>query len=206
MAEGYWHSFPQASSAEALRAFQRAYDLVKDNLAINFHTAEALPLLATALRLQADATQGENHRQSQQLRNRALKFARWATRITRLFPAYYPYSLRELSLQLAARGQTKKAHKYAEKSLAVAESQMARFEHAQSLLVWGKLASQLGLPEAAEQIRAARRRDRSDRAAARRVRPSRGVLNSQNDLGLDRAFRPRKQARASSRGTKTRGG
>jgi hypothetical protein len=32
---------------------------------------------------------------------------------------------------------------------------MARFEHAQSLLVWGKLASQLGLPEAAEQIRAA---------------------------------------------------
>ena len=155
MAEGYWHSF-HGRTAEALRAFQRAYDLVKDNLAINFHTAEALPLLATALRLQADATQGENRAQSQQLRNLALKFARWSTRITRLFPAYYPYSLRELSLQLAAKGQTKKALKYAEKSLAVAESQMARFEHAQSLLVWGKLASQLGLPEAAEQIRAAR--------------------------------------------------
>jgi eukaryotic-like serine/threonine-protein kinase len=155
MAEGYWHSFHGRTDL-ALRAFQRAYDLVKDNLAINFHTAEALPLLATALRLQADATQGENHAQSQQLRNRALKFARWATRLTRLFPAYYPYSLRELSLQLAARGQTKKALKYVEKSLALAESQMARFEYAQSLLVRGRLANQLGLPEATEQIRTAR--------------------------------------------------
>ena len=154
MAEGYWQ-WNHGRTDEALAAFQRAFDLVKDHLTINFHTAEALPLLATALRLHADATQGEDPRHAQRLRNRALKSARWAVRITRLFPAYYPYSLRELSVQLAAKGQVKKALKYAEKSCTVAQSQKARYEEAESLLLSGRLASQLGLPEAASRVHAA---------------------------------------------------
>ena len=59
MAEGYWH-WGHGRTDEALAAFRRAYDLVKDHLVINFHTAEALPMLATALRLHADAIRGED--------------------------------------------------------------------------------------------------------------------------------------------------
>jgi hypothetical protein len=72
-----------------------------------------------------------------------------------LFPAAYPLSLRERSLILAVYGKTWKALKYADKSCAVAERQKAKYEHAQSLLVRGKIAHQLGLPEAEEQIHTA---------------------------------------------------
>src|SRR5437899_4346340 len=89
------------------------------------------------------------------LRQRADRVAKWATRLTWLFPAAYPLALRERSLILAASGQTTRALKYADKSCAVAERQKARYEHAQSLLLRGKLARQLGHPEADEQIRAA---------------------------------------------------
>ncbi len=56
---------------------------------------------------------------------------------------------------LVAYGPTRKALEYADKSCAFAEGQKAKYEHAQSLLVPGKLAKKLGLPEADEQIRTA---------------------------------------------------
>ncbi len=174
MAEGYWHRF-HGRTEEVLAAFQRAYNLVKHHLTINFHTAEALPLLATALRLHADATHHKDPRHAQRLRQRALKLARWAVRITRFFPVYHPYSLRELSIQLAARGQVKKALKYAEKSCSVAQGQKARYEDAESLLQRGRLASQLGLPEAASQIHTA---EAALEAIEKSVRDSAGLGRS----------------------------
>jgi hypothetical protein len=89
------------------------------------------------------------------LRKRAYRLAKWATRLTWLFPAAYPLALRERALILAANGKTEKALKYADKSCAVAEKQKAKYEHDQSLLVRGKLAKELGLPEADDQIRIA---------------------------------------------------
>jgi hypothetical protein len=89
------------------------------------------------------------------LRRRAYRLAKWATRITYLFPAAYPVALRERSLILAACGKTGKALKFADRSCAVAAAQNAKYEHAQSLLVRGTIARQLGLPEADEQIRTA---------------------------------------------------
>ncbi len=154
MAEGHWHAF-HGRTEEALRAFERAGEMVRKSLCVNSHTILALPNLAGALRKHADAVETRDSQQSDLLRRRSLRLARWATRITRLFPAAYPVALRERSLILAACGKTKQALKFADKSCAVALAQKARYEHAQSLLVRGKLARQLGLPEADEQVRTA---------------------------------------------------
>jgi hypothetical protein len=154
MAEGHWHSF-HGRLAGAVQTFERAGELVRKSLCVNSHMIVVMPELAGALRQHADAVQATDAQQADQLRRRAYRLAKWATRLTGLFPAAYPLALRERSLILAAYGQTRRALEYAEKSCAVAKRQQAKYEHAQSLLLRGKLASQLGLPEAEEQLRTA---------------------------------------------------
>jgi tetratricopeptide (TPR) repeat protein len=154
MTRGYWHSF-HGRTAEALEAFEEAARLVRSSFFVNFHTIGVLPELVGALRRHAEAVQQKNAHQGEQMRRRAFRLAKWATRITRFFPTVYPHALRERSLMLAAYNKTWKALKYADKSCIVAERQKAKYEHAQSLLVRGNLARQLGLPEADEQIRTA---------------------------------------------------
>ena len=154
LAEGCWHSF-HGRTAEALRAYERAAKMVRESLCVNAHTVLTVPMLAMGLRLHADAVGPRDVHQAEQLRRRAYRVAKWATRITRLFPAAYPIALRERALTLAASGKTKRALKYADKSSAIAEAQKAKNEHAQSMLVRGKLAKQLGQPEAEQQIRTA---------------------------------------------------
>jgi tetratricopeptide (TPR) repeat protein len=154
MAEGHWHTF-HGRTEDALQAFERAGELVRKTCCVNSHMIVALPELAAAVRRHAEAVQHKDPQHAEHLRRRAYRLAKWATRITRLFPAAYPLALRERSLILAAYGKTWKALKYADRSCAVAEEQKAKYEHAQSLLVRGKLAKQLGLPEAGEQIRSA---------------------------------------------------
>jgi len=154
LAEGFWHTF-QGRTEQALAPFEQAVTIVRKSLCLNFHTAAAFPSLAGALRLHADNLQQTHAAQSTKLRRRAYRLAKWATRITRLFPTAYPHALRERALMLAAYGKTRKALKFADKSCAVAERQNAKYEYAQSFLVRAKLAKQLGLPEGDEQIRAA---------------------------------------------------
>ncbi|MFI5459430.1 MAG: protein kinase [Isosphaerales bacterium] len=154
MAEGHWHTF-HGRTEEALQAFDRAGELVRKSLCVNAHMIVVMPELAGALRRHAGAIQANDAQQAEHLRRRAYRVAKWATRLTWLFPAAYPLALRERSLILAAFGKTRKALKYADKSCAVAEAQKAKYEHAQSLLVRSKLAKELALPEAEEQIRAA---------------------------------------------------
>ena len=107
---------------------------------VNSHTILSLPNLVGALRRHAEALESRDSHQSDRLRRRAHRLAAWATRITYLFPAAYPVALRERSLVLAAAGRTKQALKFANKSCAVALSQKARYEHAQSSLVRGTIA------------------------------------------------------------------
>jgi tetratricopeptide (TPR) repeat protein len=154
MARGYWHSY-HGRTAEALEAFEEAARLVRTSWCVNFHTIGVLPALVGALRIHAGAVQQKNAHQGEQMRRRAFRLAKWATRITRFFPTVYPHALRERSLMLAAYGKTWKALQFAEKSCIVAERQQAKYEQAQSLLVRGNLARRLGLPEADEQIRTA---------------------------------------------------
>jgi two-component system sensor kinase len=154
LAEGYWHSY-HGRTEEALQSYERAAEMVRRSRCVNSHTILALPMLVQGLRLRADAVEGENPEEARELRGRARSRARLATRLARFFPAAYPLALRERSLILAVCGAMKKALKFAKKSCAVAEAQSARYEHAQSLLVCGKLSAKLGLSDAEEQIRSA---------------------------------------------------
>jgi serine/threonine protein kinase/tetratricopeptide (TPR) repeat protein len=151
LAEGYWHSF-HGRTAEALGAYERAAGMVRKSLCVNSHTILTVPMLAMGLRLHADKLQAGDSKRAEVLRLRSYHVAKWATRLTRLFPAAYPLALRERALILAACGNTKKALMFAQKSCAIAEAQKAKYEHAQSLLVRGKIAHQLGFAEANEQI------------------------------------------------------
>ena len=154
LAEGYWHSF-HGRTKEALECYERAADMVWKTRCVNSHMILVLPMLVQGLRLQADATDVEDPKEARRLRKRARKRAKLATRLTWLFPAAYPLALRERALILDAVGKTKKALRFAEKSCRVAEVQKAKYEHAQSLLVRGRLAKMLWRPEADEQIRIA---------------------------------------------------
>ena len=154
MAEAHWHSF-HGRTAEALLAFERANEIVRKNFCVNTHTILVLPMLAAALRRHADHVHSKDASQSERLRRRAYRLALWSARVTRVVPAAYPFALRELSTLLAERGKLAKALRVADKSCAVALGQKAKYEYAQSLLVRGKIARQLGLPAAAEQIQTA---------------------------------------------------
>ena len=57
--------------------------------------------------------------------------------VARKFKTDLPHALRECGLIAAERGDTRTARKFLDESLAVAESQGARFEYAQTLLARG---------------------------------------------------------------------
>jgi two-component system sensor kinase len=154
MAEGHWHRF-HGRTAESVAAFEQAGKLIRKNFCVNSHMIVALPELATALRLHAETLAATDPQECQRLRARSYRLSKWGARITRLFPAAYPLTLRELAEILVVRGKLAKALKVADRSCAVAEKQKARYEHAQSLLVRGRIAQRLNRPEAAEQIRTA---------------------------------------------------
>ena len=183
MAEGHWHTF-HGRTEEALAAFGGAAELVRKNLCINSHMIVALPELAAALRRHAETLKPTDPQRSHQMHRRALRLARWAVRITRLFPAAYPLALRELSLVLADQGKIDRALLIADRSCAVAEGQKARYEHAQSLRVRGRIARQLGLPEADEQIQQA---EAAIEAIERPLHPGRELVNRLSSQPAGRA-------------------
>lgn len=151
MAEGHWHRF-HGRTLDSLNAFERAAEMVRKSLCINSHMIVTLPELAKACRLHAAVIESDDPQQCKQLQKRALRLAKWSVRITRLFAATYPLSLRELALIYGDLGKYKKGLKFAKKSCELAEKQEAKYEHVQSLLVCGQLGKELGRPEAASQI------------------------------------------------------
>lgn len=155
MAEGLWHSY-HGRSQESLEAFERAAAVVKRSLCINSHMIVVIPMLAGALRRRAEALEATNARRANKFRRRALRTAKWAALVTRLFPAAHPLSLRELSLSLAASGKDRRALRAAERSCAIAERQAAKYEYAQSRAVRARVMQKLGLRNADDEWRAAR--------------------------------------------------
>ncbi len=151
MAESHWHLLHRRT-AEAVEVAEQGFGLLRRHWILNIHTVSAISTLARALREHAGSLHETDSRQAARLRSRALRIARWSVRISRFLRLELPVAFRELSLALAAKGRTKKALKYAQKSCDVAKEQKARYEHAQSLLVCGQLANQLGRPEAQSQI------------------------------------------------------
>ena len=76
---------------------------------------------------------------------RALRTARWLQNDR-------PHALREYGRILALQGKTRRALRCFAKSLAVAQRQGAKYEHAQTLLADGQLRQLLGHPGAEQQV------------------------------------------------------
>ena len=112
--------------------------------------------LASALRRQAERTSRwlPGHRAA--LLRRASKVASAAIRVARTFQNDLPHALREAGLIAAMQGSVKRARKHLDESLAVAERQGARFEHAQTLLARGRVGMEVGWPGAAGDLATAR--------------------------------------------------
>jgi tetratricopeptide (TPR) repeat protein len=156
MAEGYWHAYHRRTG-DSLSAFEQAWDICRTNQCLTTFNMSVVSDLASALRRHAEAMEADGSDASA-VRRRWKRIARLANRLSRFLPPERPHALRELSLAYAHRGRTKKALKLIDKSCRIAEQQQARYQHAQSLLVKGRLAKQMGDPSAEDQIRIAQER------------------------------------------------
>jgi signal transduction histidine kinase len=113
------------------------------------YVAPVLPWLATALRTEAEAVPVYDPRRRVRLHRQARRAARRALRLARHYQNNLPHALREAGLLEAMAGRAALARRLLDESLAVAESQGARHEHAQSLLARGRLGTLHGWPDAA---------------------------------------------------------
>ncbi|MDA7980955.1 MAG: hypothetical protein MPJ50_19550 [Pirellulales bacterium] len=147
-AEGRWH-LQHCRTGEAIECFDQARRMARDGLVINMYTVPSVVWLAAALREHADSVETSERAP---LQKKALKFARISRRLGRFFPQDLPQAYREIALVLDALGNSKRALRHAQKSCAVALSQNAKHEHAQSALVCGKLRKKLGLDNADSKI------------------------------------------------------
>ncbi len=122
---------------------------------MNAYVAPNLAWLATALRCQAEGQPPYAVQQRRVLLDRAARAARRALRVARWLQNDRPHALREYGRILALQGKTRRALRCFAKSLAVAQRQGARYEHAQTLLADGQLRQSLGQPAAEQQVAAA---------------------------------------------------
>jgi signal transduction histidine kinase/CheY-like chemotaxis protein/tetratricopeptide (TPR) repeat protein len=143
--------------AEAAVVFEKG-NQVAENAGIQ--NAYVLPLrswLASALRRQAEKTSSWAPDRRATLLKRARTIAKKAAKVARSFQNDLPHALREAGLIAAMQGAIHAARKHLDESLAVANRQGARFEHAQTLLARGRLGLELNWPYAADDVAAGRR-------------------------------------------------
>lgn len=137
---------------EAAAVFENGCQLVKK---AGLKNAYVLPLrswLASALRRQAQNASDSHAANRSALIRHAGKIARQALQTARTFQNDLPHALRECGLVAALLGKARLARQYLDESLAVADRQGARFEHAQTLLARGQVGQQYGWPEAEEDL------------------------------------------------------
>jgi PAS domain S-box-containing protein len=142
--------------AQAVTVLERAASMVKAKGLKQEYVAPIQPWLATALRLDAEASAPWSPRRRQVLR-RARRTARRARRIAGSYPNNRAHALRESAYLAAMGGRTRRARRWFDESLRVADEQSARHEHAQTLLARGLIGTDLGWPGAPDDVVRARR-------------------------------------------------
>ena len=141
---------------EAAAIFEKAHQ-VADKAGVKMPDVfPTLPWLASALRRQAEKTSNWTPQRRAELLKRAGKVAKKALKVARTFQNDLPHALRESGLIAAMQGSIHQARKHLDESLAVAERQGARFEHAQTLLARGRVGVEAGWPEAQQDLADAR--------------------------------------------------
>jgi diguanylate cyclase (GGDEF)-like protein/PAS domain S-box-containing protein len=116
------------------------------------YVAPVLPWLATALRMQAENVPAHAPRQRAALLRRAARISRRACRISRSYRNNLPHALRERGLIAAERGQTRRAVRAFDRSLAIATSQGADYEHALTLRARAEIGVLREWPGAADDL------------------------------------------------------
>jgi hypothetical protein len=154
IAEARWHRH-HGRTAEAVAACESAWEISRRNACIVSYNSCVLVELVTALRVHAEALRPREPADAERVRKRFQRLARLATLLSRFMPTERPQALRELSLGWMGRGRHSRAWKLAARSCDQARRMNARYEYAQSLLIQGQLAKQLGRPEAEDQVREA---------------------------------------------------
>ena len=132
--------------------FNNAHELAELSGVKNAWTVPLRSWLASALRRQAQTTPRVATSVRNALLQRASKVVRQALRTARTFQNDLPHALRECGLIAAMQGNVRGARHHLDESLAVADRQGARFEHAQTLLARGQVGMQYGWPEAQQDL------------------------------------------------------
>jgi two-component system sensor kinase len=146
----------EGQPAAAAQVFEEAQRGARRAGLRNEYVAPILPWLATALREAAEATPAWAPARRAALVRRADRAARRGLRTARRYRNNLPHALRECALAAAMRGRERRAETLLARSLAVAEQQHARFEHALTLLARGRVGVARGRPDAAADLAAAR--------------------------------------------------
>jgi signal transduction histidine kinase/CheY-like chemotaxis protein len=139
----------------AAERFSEALIIAKKAGIVNAYVAPNLAWLATALRCQAEEQSSFAPWKRDALLRRAEIAARRALRTARWLQNDLPHALREYAQILAMRGKSRRASRLFQRSLAVAHRQGAKYEHAQTLLAYGRLRQELRRPGADLHVAAA---------------------------------------------------
>lgn len=134
----------QGELDRAVSAFQEARRIIKEADIQNEYVVPLPVWLATALRLQWERTPAYDHRRRRALLRSAHQTLRQGLRLARKFQNSLPHALREEALLAATRGRERTARRRFDESLAVADRQGARYEHAQTLVARGEVGRALG--------------------------------------------------------------
>ncbi len=141
--------------AQASEYFQKAHDYAVNSRIRNAYTLSCLAWQATCRRRLLEQCPDRIPGRRQQLLREAKLAVRKALHALRHYQCDLPHALREHGLILAMEGKHWRAGRALDKSLRLAERQGARYEYAQTLLARGRVAQELGWPNADTQIRTA---------------------------------------------------
>ena len=113
--------------------------------------------LTTALRRHVESVSSFAPKRREELLARAEREARRAHQLARTYRNNLPHALRERGLLAAMAGHPKKARRWLDESLLLAEKLKMRHERAQTLLGRGQVGREYGWPESAEDLKTATR-------------------------------------------------
>ncbi len=134
----------ESRPAEAAAVLEAAALIVRKAGLRQEYVAPVLPWLASARRAEAEATSPyDTVARATALRSARLA-ARRGARMARWYRNNLPHALREVALVAALRGDHRRAGRLLERSLAVAATQDAAYEHALTRRAYGRLGYSIG--------------------------------------------------------------
>jgi len=146
----------QREYADAENTLLQALEVCRKVGMMNAWVSPVLPWLATVRRLQWEDLNDISPNRRREIFRGVRLAVKQAIAVARKFQTDLPHALREAGFLAAMDGATNLARKHLNESLAVAERQGARFEHAQTLLARGRVGKEVGWPGAEDDLTTAR--------------------------------------------------